>query len=396
MLFLAHETYQISDQLKNQQAQVAEYHSARFGMLNAEVWAQQIKLASYKAVDTLDFTQYLDTFQVRMEKRMEEEMLDYEKRIEEELEKAEESGNPAAEWLKKEWIKIKEKTVDLYYDSRIEINKLFYKAMFRIIENEKESIKVTMKAEIDKLLESIEAPELDRPELISPETIQETRRSMHWGALLLLWFFLGYFPLMGLFRKWLGYSNRILAMDLVLFGMIALLIGISTPMLTIEAEVEKLEYSVMGINTVFEHQVLYHQSKSIMEVVTLLFSTKEYFVATLLLCFSILFPLLKLITSLWMLFSEKVRSSKWMRRVVLNIGKWSMADVFVVAIFLTFMAFNNVIDNQFYNLEQIEQVNVLTTNNSGIEIGFYFFLGYCILSILSSMLIGRILGSSQA
>jgi uncharacterized paraquat-inducible protein A len=61
------------------------------------------------------------------------------------------------------------------------------------------------------------------------------------------------------------------------------------------------------------------------------------------------------------------------KKTVGRIGKWSMADVFVVATFLSYLSFSNM--------------------NSGIDteaktlVGLYFFLAYCILSIASSPII---------
>ncbi|MEL6988227.1 MAG: paraquat-inducible protein A, partial [Bacteroidota bacterium] len=57
------------------------------------------------------------------------------------------------------------------------------------------------------------------------------------------------------------------------------------------------------------------------------------------------------------------------------IGKWSMADVFVVAIFLGFLAFNNM------------QTGIQT--RSHVLLGLYFFLTYCVVSIVSSSFIKR-------
>ena len=58
------------------------------------------------------------------------------------------------------------------------------------------------------------------------------------------------------------------------------------------------------------------------------------------------------------------------------IGKWSMADVFVVAIIVTYMAGN----------ASAGMGDMLKTQ-SQFEIGFYYFLGYCIFSIASQMMI---------
>jgi uncharacterized paraquat-inducible protein A len=56
-------------------------------------------------------------------------------------------------------------------------------------------------------------------------------------------------------------------------------------------------------------------------------------------------------------------------RVVGAIGKWSMADVFVMGLFLAYLA-GNAVAGMTAMLHQ----------------GFWYFLGYCLLSVLSAQL----------
>ena len=80
-------------------------------------------------------------------------------------------------------------------------------------------------------------------------------------------------------------------------------------------------------------------------------------------------PILKILTLLFVLV---VNESKW-RQLAFNavslIGKWSMADVFVVSVFMAFL---------------------VTKSNEAISAtlhsGFYYFTGYCVLSILGTQL----------
>ncbi len=59
------------------------------------------------------------------------------------------------------------------------------------------------------------------------------------------------------------------------------------------------------------------------------------------------------------------------------ISKWSMADVLVIAIIVAFMAANP------------SNMGGLLDMDAQFESGFYFFLGYCIFSILSMQVITR-------
>ena len=65
------------------------------------------------------------------------------------------------------------------------------------------------------------------------------------------------------------------------------------------------------------------------------------------------------------LLIKNMRNSGALYKFVGLIGKWSMADVFVVGVFLAFLATKN---NEAINAE--------------LEIGFYYFTAYCIVSII--------------
>ncbi len=56
-----------------------------------------------------------------------------------------------------------------------------------------------------------------------------------------------------------------------------------------------------------------------------------------------------------------------------HISKWSMADVFLIGVFIAFLAANSI--DQSKDVLQVQAT---------LGTGFYYFLGYCLLSILSS------------
>jgi len=56
-----------------------------------------------------------------------------------------------------------------------------------------------------------------------------------------------------------------------------------------------------------------------------------------------------------------------------------MADVIVVAIFMSYIGFSGVIDSQLKQLETIkDKVEILTTDNSNFGVGFLLFLTFAI------------------
>lgn len=62
-----------------------------------------------------------------------------------------------------------------------------------------------------------------------------------------------------------------------------------------------------------------------------------------------------------------------------------MADVLVVAIFMAFIGFSGIINSQLSDLGEAAQgVEVLTTNGTNLQPGFYIFMTYTILAMFLS------------
>ncbi len=73
-----------------------------------------------------------------------------------------------------------------------------------------------------------------------------------------------------------------------------------------------------------------------------------------------------------------------------------MADVMVVAIFMSYIGFNGVINSQLTQLAAFSgNVEIFTTNNSVLQSGFYLFTGYCIIGLLLSAMIEKRLAANQ-
>lgn len=173
-----------------------------------------------------------------------------------------------------------------------------------------------------------------------------------------------------------------------------LILGVFLPMIDIDARISTMELQLMGEPISFKDQVLYYKSKSIMEVSKVMLSqgkAKVMVVGILVLLFSVIFPVSKLISSLLLVFKRSLENNKIVRFLVFKSGKWSMADVMVVAIFMSYIGFTGIISSQLNQLENItENLNILTTNESELQNGFFFFMGFVILSIFISQTIMKL------
>lgn len=135
---------------------------------------------------------------------------------------------------------------------------------------------------------------------------------------------------------------------------------------------------LLGLNNLKGEVEVLQQTRSIWSTVTELYNTGNGLVAGLVMLFSIIIPAVKL--SL-MLVQQSVSSIalQWrIHHLVSALAKWSMADVFVVALIITFLAGN-----------ASGGMGEMLKTKAEFESGFYFFTAYCILSIASGYLVRR-------
>ncbi|MCB9182988.1 MAG: paraquat-inducible protein A [Flavobacteriales bacterium] len=178
---------------------------------------------------------------------------------------------------------------------------------------------------------------------------------------------------------------------------IALLVnGLHLPMIEIEAAIREFAFELMGEHVAFYDQVLFYQSKSILEVVHVLLTDGDaglLVVGVLVLAFSVLIPFSKLIASLITIQSRRAPRNRFHRFLVFKSGKWSMADVLVVAIFMAFVGFNGIVSSQMELVEDYtDKAEIITTNRSGLQVGFYLFLSYCLLGLVLGARIKHMVG----
>jgi paraquat-inducible protein A len=155
--------------------------------------------------------------------------------------------------------------------------------------------------------------------------------------------------------------SSISLMALLLVTVMALVTGWYAPILAIIAY---QDIPVLG-QTVFQFE-----SKSIVSALHKLYESGQVAIAVVIFVFTILTPILKSLMMLILVISEKLHYSGKSLKVLKTIGKWSMLDVFVIAILVTYF----------------------TTKSGGatdatLQIGVYYFTAYVIASMLLTYLI---------
>jgi hypothetical protein len=168
--------------------------------------------------------------------------------------------------------------------------------------------------------------------------------------------------------------------------------GVWTPMIDVAARISELRFEILGEPIVFTNQVLYFQTKSILDVVRVLLDTGAWdmvFVAVLITLFSLVFPALKVLSGFVYYFDWRgLRANTLVYFFALRSGKWSMADVLVVAMLMAYVGFSGLVESQLAAMAGSGRgVQVLTTNGTELRLGFYLFLAFVLASLVLSALL---------
>ena len=115
-----------------------------------------------------------------------------------------------------------------------------------------------------------------------------------------------------------------------------------------------------------------------------MFERESYLAGWLVLGFSVCVPIMKLLLYLAGLFASQRLALK-LFGVINFIGKWSMADVFLIALYTAYIAARSS--------ENIGQPIYFETSYGP---GFYWFAGYCVLSIAAQQVATAMLRSKWA
>lgn len=184
--------------------------------------------------------------------------------------------------------------------------------------------------------------------------------------------------------------SRSAVVVLMLFCITMLLGGVLSPMIEVEVRITRLDATLLGSPIEFRDQSLYYRSKTVLELFQTLIEMHRpamSLVAVLVLLFSVIFPALKMLALSASLFRPSLlRNSRIVKLLAFELSKWSMADVMALAIFMSFVAFNGVIESGMAGIraEPAVQQLVIPTDSSTILPGYYLFIGFCVASIYLS------------
>ena len=201
-------------------------------------------------------------------------------------------------------------------------------------------------------------------------------------VVLMLWWIL---------RKRVELHATLFVMSL-LFAFILLAVGLSASMIEVDARIQSLDFVLLGEHVVFKNQVLFFQSKSIMDVVEVLVKQPEVnsiLVGVLILVFSILFPVMKLSsTGIHLLSKRKLAENKIVKYFAFQSGKWSMADVIVIAILMAYIGLNGLLQSQLASMDvRSDFLTIITTNNTALQPGYIIFISFVLYGLILSTIL---------
>jgi len=191
-------------------------------------------------------------------------------------------------------------------------------------------------------------------------------------------------------------SRSISRLIILVIAYVLLVPGLTEPMLTVTGTVEKSKLVDLGKQFIEETPVkmglmgdmarmmlnnikvsgtvdAFDKTRSILGTVKDLLDSGNKFVAVMIVLFSVIIPVVKGLLTFGSFMPLPARFANIMKWLSGNMSKWSMADVFVIAIFISLLA-----------AKGIREDTGLVSFDAHLGVGFYYFLAYCLLSILSA------------
>ena len=132
-----------------------------------------------------------------------------------------------------------------------------------------------------------------------------------------------------------------------------------------------------------EEVEVYQQTRSIVGSVRNLYDVGAWIPATLILIFSVVVPFTKAALVAWAVFMPNVARRHKTLNFVETIAKWSMADVFVVALFIAYLA-------ALATQSSTGGSPPLFAFDAQFGPGFYWFTAYCLFSLASQQYTARL------
>ena len=403
ILFIAIAALCVEMVRQSQIQQVVKYDNAnlnhmRYGMFNVNQWKQRMTEIVVGEIEDFKIT---NANKAMMKSHIEDQLGALIDKVEAQIKESNKGSTKG--WLKQKFLEtfvdvndIK-KGIPSYAESITEqISKEKSQAQFKEVIKSRlqayldETFEVDDPKEIKDILQRHGAANEEQAQVIINQKLQERGQELFhitWLTILLSALLFALF-------FWSGRPNAYEFFLLLSTLLVLLFVGVICPMIDMNARIEKFGFVLLGRAVEFHNQIVYFQSKSILDVFWILIkdpAMQMKVVGVLMVMFSIVFPLIKMISSVFYFYEvggQKTR--KVLDFFVIKSGKWSMTDVQIVAIMMAYIGFNGMVTTQFQTLkEYVSQVDMISTNDTTLQIGFFVFLTYAVLAMVFSSMIAK-------
>ncbi len=372
----------------------AELHHIRYGLFSVDSWKKQISIIVVDEIKNLYLT---NTNEKDLKKHVETQLGKLIDGIEVKVRASNEGSSKG--WLKQTFIDAFVDMKDIkagipgYADTLIiEMTKAQTEVKIKsiLIDRIEKYFKDTFDSQdltkMNAILARLNSPTIEDGRIKLIQSIEANNEIIYWETALLIFLGMILFFMVGIQKDTLSVTQYFL---LVFFLAVVLVGGVTMPMIDMEAKISEMKFVLLDHEVLFHNQVLYFQSKSILDVFWIMITHSAIemkLVGILMVGFSIFFPFVKMLSSLVYFYDLKGHGKHGVVTFfVLKSGKWSMADVLVVAIFMAYIGFNGIITSQFGNLNTTSQdLVILTTNGTSLQPGYYLFLSYTLFALFMS------------
>ncbi|PKL16395.1 MAG: hypothetical protein CVV49_16405, partial [Spirochaetae bacterium HGW-Spirochaetae-5] len=377
----------------------AQLNHIKYGLFNVGEWKEKINLILIDEINKISLT---STDKRDLKKKIKALLNTLINQVDNKI--REENANSAGGWLKQSFINIFvslediKKGIPQYADAIIyEMTRTKTRSQIKNLLNEqlekyfKQTFDTMDTSHLQRILVRTDSKDIGTARIKLKEKISVKQKliSLESTVLIVLSVFL--FAMSGFRMHPLSPSRY---MFLIMSLLILLIAGVTTPMIDLEAKISRMSLVLMDHPISFVDQVLYFQTKSILDVFWIMITGKDIpmqFVGILMVTFSVAFPLCKIISSAFYYYNyHNAKENPVIRFFILKSGKWSMADVMVIAIFMAYIGFNGIITSQFGQLSVLSQeLVILTTNGTSLQPGYFLFMTYTILALYLSGFLTR-------
>lgn len=396
--FLAHQIITLSSQNQERKQDYSEINNIKYGLFSINQWKDQLSDIINAEITDLDMTSSKDKLKPMLEAQLNQLIDSVDQKVRDKNKQSVKGKFKQA--FINTFVDMKDikEGIPQYADSII---KLMEKPKTKrnlkgiLLDKVGEYFDKTFEEQdltpIEKIIKKLEVKDMAEAKAKLDAQIAEAQEHIF----LLTWILLGLSTLLfvfaGLNRESMPSWEYII---LVVLLFVLLICGVTTPMIDLEAKISEMSFVLFDHPVQFLNQILYFQTKSVLDVFWIMITHKDIqmkLVGILMVSFSVVFPILKLSSSVFYYYNHwNARQKKWVQFFVLKSGKWSMTDVMIIAIFMAYIGFNGIISSQFGKMHTADnEIVLLTTNGTSLQPGFYLFLGYTILALFLSEFLTR-------